>query len=87
MALRHEATQGLKKLKPSADVATLTLHQNEQAAAIRAARAGARPGNLFGPGVAPIIARVVKEELTKLAEARRDVDANLIIDYLLNVVP
>jgi hypothetical protein len=146
MALRREATRGVPDLK-SGGAATITRVQNAQAAAIRARRAGAKAGDVLGPGVAPIIARVVKEELTKLAGERRkiekenpevetphvpvvlaldaeyppaasvstvppelllrlprlpegveyrfvgkdlvlrDVDANLIIDYLLNVVP
>jgi hypothetical protein len=147
MALRHEATKDVKKLKTSSDVARLNQRQDGQAAAIRTARAEARPGDLFTPAVAPIITRVVREELTKLAELRtkiekenpqaetpdtpvvlmvnaeyppaaslstvppelllrlpplpegveyrfvgkhlvlRDVDANMILDYLLNVAP
>src|SRR3954470_500762 len=60
MALRHHATKDVKKLKPSSDVARLNLRQDGQAAAIRAARAEARPGDLFTPAVAPIITRVVR---------------------------
>jgi len=147
MALRRAATAGVPALKPRADAAIILSHQRAQAAAIRARRAGARAGDLFAPDVAPVLARVVKEELTKMAEERktvtkenpraetpttavplkvdaeypeaasvstvppglllrlprlpegleyrfvgrhlvmRDVDANTIVDYLLNVVP
>jgi hypothetical protein len=147
IALRRAATAGVPALKPGADAATILTHQRAQAAAIRARRAGARAGDLFAPDVAPIIARVVRDELTKMPEERekvtkenpraetpgtpvtlkvdaeypleaslstvppglllrlprlpegleyrfvgrhlvvRDVDANTIVDYLLNVVP
>jgi len=147
MALRRAATADVPALVPKADAATILSHQRAQAAAIRARRAGVRPGELFTPDVAPIIARVVREELTKMGEERkkvtrenpraetpttpvalkidaeypeeaslstvpaglllrlprlpsgleyrfvgrhlvvRDVDANTIVDYLVNVVP
>lgn len=74
MALRSEATKDVASLKPTAEAATIARRQDAQAAAIRARRAGAKQGDLFAPAVAPIIGRVVKEELTKDAEERRKVE-------------
>jgi len=73
MALRREATRGVPALKPRVEAATIAAHQRAQAEAIRARRLGVKAGDIFTPEVAPVIGRVVKEELSKIAEERRKV--------------
>lgn len=56
-----------KKLPPLAaaetDAATIRAHDRALGEAVRRARAGARPGDVFVPAVRPVLRRLVDEEL------------------------
>jgi hypothetical protein len=67
--LREAVSQKLKPLAPTPSAADLAARQNALAAAIRAARAGARPGDAIPPAVAALIARSIAEDFTRRTPA------------------
>jgi hypothetical protein len=64
-ALDAKASAGVPPLKPGSDAAAIAAHESAMAAAVRAARPNARPGDLFASDVAPHIVRIVREEMLK----------------------
>jgi hypothetical protein len=62
LKLREELSQRLKPLSPTASAAELTARQGALAAALRAARKNARPGDLIPPAVADQIVTVCMED-------------------------
>jgi hypothetical protein len=69
MELREALSQKLKPLAPTASAADLGARQNALAAAIRAARAGARPGAVIPQGVASQIAASIADDFKRRGPA------------------
>ena len=66
VALRQSAEKSLPPLAPAeTDAAVIRAHRDALADAVRRARAGAHPGDVFVPAVRPILRAVVEEELRR----------------------
>ena len=63
--LTKRATQGLPHLKRTDVPSEITTRESEIGNAIRAARAGARPGDILTPGVARVFRRVIKDDFRR----------------------
>lgn len=61
--LRKAAAEPIPKLKEKAEPAEIAAHEKALGAAVRSARPGARPGDIFSPEVQPILRRALAAEL------------------------
>ena len=62
LELRESLANKIRPLSPTADSAELTTRQGALAAAMKTARAKAKPGDLIPPGVAKQIAEIVRAD-------------------------
>jgi hypothetical protein len=62
VALRNEADNGSRPLKKTDDPAKIRMAQQELAHRIAAARAGAKPGDIFTPAIATHFRRLLRPE-------------------------
>lgn len=67
--LRGALSQKLKPLAPTPSADDLAARQNALAAAIRAARAGAKPGEVIPPAIAAQIARSIADDFKRRTPA------------------
>jgi hypothetical protein len=86
LALHKKAAKGVPPLKETSDSAKLTAREQALGEAIRQARAGAKPGDIFGTELAAHIRNVIRKDWAKRAAADK---AGLIHDvppgYLADV--
>lgn len=69
LKLRASLVKGLKPLAPTPNPAELAARQAALAAAIKKARAAARPGDLVPPNVAAQIAKAIGDDFTRRSAA------------------
>jgi hypothetical protein len=69
LQLRAALLRGLKPLTETPDAAELAARQNALAAALKKARAGARPGDLVPAGVAAQIAATIRDDFARRTAA------------------
>jgi hypothetical protein len=84
MALRDNVKASLAPPRPNESAQELTARQRGLARGVRAARASAKPGDVFIPEVASVIRKVIREDFAKRtaherAAALREVPAGLVL--------
>ena len=69
LAVHKKAAEGIPPLKETSDPAKLTAREQALGEAIRQARAGAKPGDIFGTELAAHIRNVIRKDWTKRSAA------------------
>ena len=69
LKLRASLVKGLKPLAPTPSAAELAARQTALAAAIKKARAAAKPGDLVPPSVAAQIGKTIRDDFTRRSAA------------------
>lgn len=82
LSLRDKARASLPPPKPTKNAAELVARQERLAQAVRAARAEAKPGDVFGPDVGAFLRQAIADDLghrtpTERAAAFREVPSGL----------
>jgi len=71
LELRGKAAEGLKKLEETRNPEEVTARQQALGRAIKAARPGARPGDVFFPEVAALVKEAVREDFRRRPASER----------------
>lgn len=71
LALRKKAAEGVPSLKETSDPSKLNAREQALGEAIRQARAGAKPGDIFGAELAADIRSLVRQDWAKRSAADR----------------